>query len=1534
MVVAGAAGQLGKATGYLQESGARLFGIDDRDIDPEKIGEEEARKIPGAPQLGTQAAMTEEILGKGVNKIGEGVNAAGGWLTEPTPEMRAHPERYGYSPGDKGRQELQDEVDRERGVGTAFKEVFNTVGAAEGVAAPFRGARAVVKGARAPEAPLPPPSPTAPQTTAGYGPEDFRKPQAPQVEAPTPATPPAAPAAPAPIPRPTTAFGSDTRSYVGGAYLRDRTLTPAARTPAEAQAIAAERERLNKWIDQQEAAAAAKAKGPALQPLGQGPAHPEEAPPAPPAPTGPAIPETPPVPTPEAPHAGVTGGGAVNDASRGAHFNDANTDAQASLDRHVEATYSAENAHAATLSSDASNLRDVMGNDSLIDTGNLRNSTRALIRRVGGTVDADGNVTGQLNGFQLDQIRRHVSQRYGTEPGFAQAVKDAIDRDMPQGAYVRARALAKLKNDLFQSDGMDQFPPQRIDPATGRVAVRGSEHVPDEQVGNTFERLSTEQAHNVVNTMQTVAGHLDALGDHVAAARVAGKMRAAAENLQAHFAQRLHDEGMRGQNWNPKAAGRFLDRNEGRMGALLHPAQMSALRTLSANAGKHSWLRRLVGMGAASGLEALLAAKSGGLSVLFREGANIATGGAVDRAVLRGVEGSHAPPNLEDVVRSQLNLQRIDKTSMEPAHEHYQALASALKPDWAKQEMTHELYEHVGLGNPGAVHPDVVSHLGDSVHSGLDYLLSRAKAAGMGDDHPMVQTLQTLRDHTANLPVYWKPNLRHPITGAPLGDGVGGFHYELQVGNPESGLIGMNTGNRSLPNMLQNFTHEVTHAATVAEIARNPTGPLANRLHRLLIEGRNGFIREHGPGALSHFQYLDGSSQARRLPMPAWTKSMLETNPDVVNDSYGLANVREFAAEAFSNPRFRSKLNDWSNPERAAAAEPKRIWDRVVKAVSGWLSKGDARVSGLLSDTLNATGDTMSAQRMRIEAARASREPAPTPRQGTLGFTRSEEAPPRRTATRAAGDMTMGDFHNANESSPAAFGPGAGASLPPGAHDLDTILGRRQAEISLHRDFTAGEEPEKPMVNIGLKRGDQLYSADEAKDALQATGAGVHRWNVKQSGTEPTLVATLHRELTPTELHALSERLGQDAIAQRSAGGAGGTLAGPRAADWGGKYSSDYFVMHDGRSATEHANAATEFNPSTYEGKQTVTNPKRNAYPGIYGDPHSSIGQLKIDRDMSASQELFGPGVTKESLAKTATAREPSLPGQPPKGITEKGRGSAAAAGVANEGNAARLRSWINAASEYPELHNGMVGWYVMDHLHDFAQRLLGPETGTKAYARLNNLMAMASPGSEVAAEIPRGIAAARLAGKGEFNKFVKYAGKSTLERPASAPPELAGVPGHPYHSTAQAKPMANYLSGKTPGPMGVKTSMYAEASGPPGAVQNRTLVGDAHWSRGVGLSDTRGGENVGKSVSGPELKTLRDWYREQVAEKLDQPLPATSAQAVQWGAMAHETGVETAVGAPKIELFARSVRDLAKRNGVSPKEMLARILKETARGL
>ncbi len=115
------------------------------------------------------------------------------------------------------------------------------------------------------------------------------------------------------------------------------------------------------------------------------------------------------------------------------------------------------------------------------------------------------------------------------------------------------------------------------------------------------------------------------------------------------------------------------------------------------------------------------------------------------------------------------------------------------------------------------------------------------------------------------------------------------------------------------------------------------------------------------------------------------------------------------------------------------------------------------------------------------------------------------------------------------------------------------------------------------------------------------------------------------------------------------------------------------------------------------------------------------------------------------------------------------------------------------------------------------------------------------------------------------------------------------------------------------------KVPLYVHASGvPETGFQTSGPVGDAHFSRGVGLSDTRKGpSNVQGSFSTSEYQTLQPWWQHEVAGPSG--LESVPAQARLWTALGPQTGVDSALGAPKLELLAKQIMVTAKRLNVSP---------------
>lgn len=340
--------------------------------------------------------------------------------------------------------------------------------------------------------------------------------------------------------------------------------------------------------------------------------------------------------------------------------------------------------------------------------------------------------------------------------------------------------------------------------------------------------------------------------------------------------------------------------------------------------------------------------------------------------------------------------------------------------------------------------------------------------------------------------------------------------------------------------------------------------------------------------------------------------------------------------------------------------------------------------------------------------------------------------------------------------------------------------------------------------------------------------------------------------------------------------------------------------------------------------KQTVDNAQRVAFPGIYKRPDEIAREASemVAPESPMLKQLFG--VTRDDLYEMSKARkgniDPVLPG-----AAANPKGSAAAEGVMTRRNENRIINTLGEAEKYPDLYKGMTGWYVMDPAFQRLKALVGEKEAIARYNRFNNLSGMASPGSDVLTEFNRGSAANWLANEGRFDDFVKYGGLPAAARGSEAfPGDMMGILGHPYHKTAQAVPMQKYLASGELEMSSPKVPMYIQASGvPETGFQTAMPVGDAHWSRAVGLGDTRTNQAYAASVSNPEMSQLGPWWRDRIAKKVD--LESVPAQALAWGTFAKQTGVDTPVGAPKLELLAQQIAKAAKRMGVSP---------ETARDL
>ena len=340
--------------------------------------------------------------------------------------------------------------------------------------------------------------------------------------------------------------------------------------------------------------------------------------------------------------------------------------------------------------------------------------------------------------------------------------------------------------------------------------------------------------------------------------------------------------------------------------------------------------------------------------------------------------------------------------------------------------------------------------------------------------------------------------------------------------------------------------------------------------------------------------------------------------------------------------------------------------------------------------------------------------------------------------------------------------------------------------------------------------------------------------------------------------------------------------------------------------------------------KPTVDLPMRISFPDIYMNPKELVAKANVAPENPLMQRLFG--VTRKDLFEIAQE------GQRKGNITERpfeaapnAKGARVAPQIMTPANEQRLQDIIAESKERPELYEGMASWYTMDPLYEMFKKYHG-ENAPEKYRQFNILTGMASPGSEVLTELNRGTAANWLANEGRFEDFIKYGGKST-EGGRRRPKDLGAIMGHPYHSTAQAGPMQTYLDTGELQMKSAKVPSYIAASSVPElGFQTEWPVGDAHWSRLVGLPDVRGtakrkGKEVipGASATVPEMVSLAPWWKEKIAAKMG--LESVPAQAIVWGAGSHATGVTSPIGATKLELLSQQIGKAADRLGISPEE-------------
>jgi len=340
----------------------------------------------------------------------------------------------------------------------------------------------------------------------------------------------------------------------------------------------------------------------------------------------------------------------------------------------------------------------------------------------------------------------------------------------------------------------------------------------------------------------------------------------------------------------------------------------------------------------------------------------------------------------------------------------------------------------------------------------------------------------------------------------------------------------------------------------------------------------------------------------------------------------------------------------------------------------------------------------------------------------------------------------------------------------------------------------------------------------------------------------------------------------------------------------------------------------------------------RVANPGIYKDPRAIAREAEavVAPEHPALKELFG--VTRDDLYEIGGRGtrqgniDPQIwmPGKP-------GKPNYAAEQAMNPANAQRMINALGEAQTHaPNLVKGMDAWYVMDPMYQQMVRLVGPEAAKREYMKFNAIVPPFSAGSDVMTEINRGTTANMFATKGDYDTFRALGGTAEANRGgprSNFPNDMRDTKGHAYHAV-QADPVARWLATGSHGYGNdtVKIPLYMGASGVPEVgFQTRLPVPDAHFTRAAGIPDVRRNKNFNDYMGGSEYRPFGAWYRENVAKPLG--IEAVPAQARMWGTFAPQTGVETAIGAPKLELISEAIWDRAKRLGIDPKVLRDQVL-------
>jgi hypothetical protein len=344
---------------------------------------------------------------------------------------------------------------------------------------------------------------------------------------------------------------------------------------------------------------------------------------------------------------------------------------------------------------------------------------------------------------------------------------------------------------------------------------------------------------------------------------------------------------------------------------------------------------------------------------------------------------------------------------------------------------------------------------------------------------------------------------------------------------------------------------------------------------------------------------------------------------------------------------------------------------------------------------------------------------------------------------------------------------------------------------------------------------------------------------------------------------------------------------------------------------------------------QTVRNPLRTEFPGIYKDPADIIADLKSGvfiPEGENMQRLFG--VSRHNLDEISQGRDYSHLEGVPHAFTPppRGKGSAISEQVLTPRNMQRYLDLYGEVEKHPDILNTRA-WYELQPLWDHMAKLgISPEEMMLFNARLG----LHSAGANPISEINRGTLAHKLIGEGRLDDYLMFGGRGMTDTPLKSgeirasrfntpgfPADMLDMKSHAFHPL-HAQMLENLeREGKLVTDTH-KIPTYIQGTDPILADPRRPIA-DSHIARGAGYSDVRTGGPATRytELTNPEFADFVPWWQRIADQAGEQP---RDLQALMWNVLGPQTGVDY-IGTPKLEMLSDQIMRTARRLGVSPEK-------------